>query len=264
MVSKLIIRTVLLGVVTLLSWAGWWTWSHQFENIAQKVMLLLIEGGVLLAAASLLVETFQSFGSLSAKKKSWKSVLFGYNFYQDGEVVRTCELFALRSVLLAIVALMASMCVVALWDAVKFLFNPHAVAVSWVDVGKFIAHVVGALASATAMIGGFEWLKKKNSGRNQIFQWVVGGLYWAGTMSIFLGVTAVLFIKDPTLLAMPLYWAFIYASDMSFLALLFLSAVLGLGYGLFKLAGRAILGLNQKFPGLVDAICPVQTIHFVE
>lgn len=267
MVSKLIIRTVLLGIIALLSWAGWWAWSNQFATIAQKIILLLVEGGVLLAATSLLVETFQSFGSLSVKKRGWRGVFFAYNFYEEGQAIRTCELFALRSVILAIVALMVAMCVVVLWEAVKFLFNPHAITVDLFEIGKFFAQLLNVAVSAGVMIGGFEWLSQKFANRSQLFVGIVSGLYWTVSASIFLGITAVAYFKDPTFIAMPFYWAFLYASGIIFLALLFLGAVIGLGYGLFWLAGKAILSLSQRFPILAEVynnICPVQTIHFVE
>ena len=50
-------RTVLALIITAMAVALWWTWTANFQNIAQRVALTLIEGGVLVAALSLLLES---------------------------------------------------------------------------------------------------------------------------------------------------------------------------------------------------------------
>lgn len=277
MFSRLIVRTVLAIVIALLFWAIGFNWtSPRFTNTAQRVTLSLVECGVLLAALSLLIESFLSFGNIKVRRGSWRYVFFGINafdFDEDGHrqgntlAVRTCELFALSSVLLAFTGLLTAVFLLMSWEAIKFLVNPHTLTINWNEVFTVMKAIFGGTFAALLLIWGSNYLAKKTAGKSLATQVVVLGSYWVVFMSLLAGFLITTAGYDKKFAAMPYYAAILYSSGFAFLVLSGVGVVLAISYGLFRLAGKAIVLLSGKFPVLEQVwnqICPLQTIHFVE
>ena len=254
----------------LLFWVIDWTWSAAFDNTAQRVVLFILEGGVLIASLSLLIESFTSFGRISVETSSKKFVLFGLNlFYEDGKktpvTVRTCELFAVRSMVLAMFSLVMITVVLLFWEMVKFLLNPHVPTVNFAElqyfgISSFCIFVLVAILYRYLVL-----LEKKVEQKTKAIRFLILGTYGLTSGSLVFG-----FILAPIVMEEfggSFYLGFIYATGIMLSLLLVLGAIVGLGYGLYRLAGKAIMFLSQRFPKLNDVwnlLCPVQTITFVE
>lgn len=271
MVSKVVVRSVLAAIAAVMLWTVWLTWlAPSRMNTAQKVALTVVESGVLLAALSLLVESFRSFGNISVNKKSFGYVFYGFSLLdesrgeKDVATARTCELFALRSVLLAFAGLVTAAFAAMLWSAAKFLLNPHALIINWSEVGKVVALIFGGSAVVIFLIAGHEFLHKKLEGK-KLARYAVVSSYWLVSASLLFGLLMA-FVPVPRLTSgMPLYLAILYFSGFALLFFSGLGAVIAIACGLFKLTGKAILSLSKRYPVLGEVwelVCPLQTIHF--
>lgn len=266
MLSRFIVRTVLLAILSGLSYLGWLTWTANLENIGQRIAATIVEAGVFLAALSLLIQSFISFGSATFRREDYKYYLWGIYMFDEKKPavnVRTCELFALRSVFLAFAGLLTAGFLCVLYGAVKaiilFLFSPHASVVEWSLILEILAMTAVALPAALLMTSGSKFLDKKLSDKHSIIKTLAQGIYWSVTGGMFLGITG----KMAKAIQEPLWLAILYGVGITVSLAACIGIVFLIGLGLYKLVGR----LSQKYSFLQSAwntICPVQTINFEE
>jgi hypothetical protein len=266
MIGKLVVRTVLVSIIIALVWALSWTWTAWFENTGQRVLLMILESGVLLAALSLLIESLLSFRNITVKRGTWRYILSGV-FILDVKRdisnvnVRTCELFAVRSVILAMSGLIMAMFLIVLYGAgkglVAFLLNPYMPTVNYTKLGIFVGLIVIGFGLAVLIWGIVEVLAKKIT--NKYYLAVTLALYGSVISGLVIG-TINLFIPAH---ALPFYFAALMGTGGTFLFVCSVGAVFGIGCGLYKLVGN----MNMRFPILGKAwnnFCPVQTVNFLD
>lgn len=272
MISRIFARTVLVAIVAVMVWLVGLTWSIQLGNISRQIFLIIIEGGVLLAALSLLIESFRSFGTITVNKNSPWYVLSGLYIFDEiskeekGDIIsaRTCELFMFRSLILAFIFLaLASVISVLVWavvEIIQFLYNPYIPTVSWVEiVSSLELFVPVALALGLLILGG-QSIEKKLANKKKFVRVMVLGLYWCVGIGTFLGFVIYLFTPGPgtpslyevVLIGISLSLAFVSISGMIF----------GIGYGLYRLVGKA----STRFPVLGNVwntLCPIHEIRVI-
>lgn len=172
MISRLVVRTVLVSIITALTGVLWWAWTADFENIAQRVLITIIAGSVMIATLSLLFESFLSFGTISVERRSWKYFLSGLYMFDKNKKTpsvnaRTCELFGVRSVTLSMFSVLTAMFLTILYQAAKaaalFLFDPHVPAINWHETLSVIGMIAVAIPSALLLFGGHMLILKKIS-----------------------------------------------------------------------------------------------------
>ncbi|KKT80924.1 MAG: hypothetical protein A3B99_03455 [Candidatus Yanofskybacteria bacterium RIFCSPHIGHO2_02_FULL_44_12b] len=264
MTGKLVVRTVLVSVIIVLVWALFWTWTAWFQNTGQRVGLTILEGGVLLAALSLLIESFLSFGNITVKRGTWRDILSGvYIFDEKKDIsninIRTCELFAVRSIMLAMLSMVAAMFLTTLYVAgeglVAFLLNPHMPTINYTEWGIYIGLGVVGFGLAVLTIGIAKLLEKKIT--NKYYRVVALALYGSVIFGLLIG-TCNLF--DP-INDLSFFLTVLTGAGAALLLVCFVGAIFGVGYGLYKLVGN----MSMRFPVLGKAwnnLCPVWTINF--
>lgn len=239
---------------------------------------MLIETGVGVAALSLLIESFLSFGriTVTSKNRWWNFLSGAYLLNHERKIqststieVRTCMLFTLRSIWLAALVLFTMMFVVSLYELgelgqilLLFLLNPHLPVVHWPKVIKYTVILILALLAIRPIIIGFELLEQKITGRHVITCWLILSLYGSVAFGLFWGLL-MKFLGDSPLTKEPLYLLIAGSIGMAFVLTSAAGIMVGIGLGLYKLVGK----LSQRYTWLASAfnqICPVQTIHFEE
>lgn len=268
MISRLIVRTVLVSIITALAGALWGTWTVNFQNISQPVALMIVESSVLLAALSLLFESFLSFGTISVERRSWKYFLSGlYILDEDRKSpsinTRTCELFGVRSVVLSVFSIMAAICVTFLYQILKtaalFLLKPSLLpAVNWGEKLQFVGLWVAVLPIAMLLNMVQMSIDKKIA--NKALSIVVSVFYWSAVFGIAMGVVSILI--DPNAFQnTSVFLLMLIGTGVGLGMASLIGAIFGLAYALYKFVGR----MSQRFPVLENVwnqLCPVQTVRF--
>ncbi len=284
MISKVIVRTVLVSITALILWAIWLTWSFKTNNvdhvIARKAILILMESGVLLAALSLLIESFLSFGNIVVSRNSLMYFLSGATFFDvDADAdkkpiasVRTCELFAFRSLVLASLGFFIVACTSVLYELVRniilLLRNQYVSTVSWAEISTTVITVVVGLLigvpTAMLVIKGHELIRNKVQHKHPAIRVTVLYLYFTLALGIMFGILKIMLFKnDIAFIGMPYYLIMLEIIGITFCLAIGLLIIVAIGYGLYRLAGKTI----NRFPILGAAwnqICPLQTVHFKE
>lgn len=277
MFSRVFVRTVLVAIVAAMIWALSWTWTAVgFQYMSPRVSLSIIEGSVLLAALSLLIESFLSFASLEIKRGNWRYFLFGFfliDFDEDTGTrlpnvnARTCAMFGARSFVLSIISLVMALIItvgfLAVEWAVSFLSNPYMPSIDWLVAGKYAGLFAGGFVVAVfvvkLIIQSIEWLIKKSRNTATIIQ----VLMWVLILSVLCGLLlSIIHIFSP-IDNSPLYEVFLMSIGACLIIAAFIGTILALGYGMYKLVGN----LSQKFPILQSAwnqICPVRSVTFLD
>lgn len=267
MISRLVTRTVLVSIITALVWALWWTWTAKFfQDTASRVELSIIESSVCLAALSLLIESFLSFGTISVKRGSWWHTFSGiYILDEDRKApsinARTCELFGVRSVILSMFSIMTAMSLTVLYQvakvAVLFLFNPYVPAINWHETLSTVGMLAVTIPLALLLFWGQTLILKKIG--NMAVKVVVSVLYWSVAFGVFMGImTASKPIND-----LPVYIVMLIGTGVMLGLASVVGAICSLGYLLYRAAGKA----SQRFPVLQNVwnqFCPIQTVRFLE
>lgn len=275
MISRLIVRTVLVVIIFLVFGAIWFTGLQSSGNNFQKSLTILIEAGVGVAALSLLIESFLSFSRITVKRNNrWWNFLSGAPLFNHERKVqststvkvRTCMLFALRSVWLAFLSFFTMILVAGLYEFGKilllFLLNPHLPVVHWPEVIKYTVMMILTLLAVWPVIIGVKLLEQKIAGLHIIPRFLIFNLCGSVVFGLFLGL--LIKFSDESLLAkMPLYWMIAESIGVVFVLISAAGIIVGIGLGLYKLVGK----LSQRYVWLASAynqICPMQTIHFEE
>lgn len=273
MVSRLITRTVLVSIMTALTWTLWWTWTAEFSNIygnhtAQRVALTVLESSVLLAALSLLFESFLSFGTISIKRGGWAYVLSGICLLEKNREAssintRTYELFGIRSVTLSILSMMSAICLGIIYQVgkavVSFFLNPHMPAVDWNEILWFVGLIAIAIPTMLLLLAGQTFIEKKVA--NRVARVLVSVFYWSATFGLAIGTTSI--FEPSGFRDMPNYLVMLMGTGVALAVVSFVGTVFGLGYAIYKLVGMA----SQRFPVLGNVwnqLCPVRTINFIK
>lgn len=273
MVSRLITRTVLVSIMTVLMWTLWWTWTAEFSNIhgnhtAQRVALTVLESSILLAALSLLFESFLSFGTITVQRRGWAYVLSGlYLFDKDRKIssinVRTCEKFGARSVVMAIFSVLTALGLTLIYQIGKaivlFSLNPYVPAINWPETFRFIGTLaVGIPFALLAVWGGILIVEKL---ANQVARTLVLTFYGSAVFGLFMGVIST--FEPSGFEDMSAYLVMLMGAGVALALASFVGTVFGLAYAIYKLVGM----VSQRFPILGNVwnqLCPVQTVNFLE
>jgi hypothetical protein len=273
MFSKIFVRSVLIAIVVATVWLLSWTWTTAgLQNLAQRVALSIIEGSILLASLSLLIESFISFVNLEVKRGSWRYRLYGFWLIDLDEDTnqrlpsvnsRTCAMFGARSFALSILTLFTAAILTSLFQIIKeiisFLFNPYVPPVDWLVAGKYTGLIVVGFIIAIFVIQYIEWLNKKLTDTAIVIQTTV----WILSASILFSLTMSIINIFAPIDNSPFYLMFFYGMMACLMLAAFVGTVLGLGFGIYKLAGQAA----KRYPVLESTwnqVCPVRTINFLD
>ena len=263
MVSRLIVRTVLALIITAMAVALWWTWTANFQNIAQRVALTLIEGGVLVAALSLLLESFLSFEEISVKRGSWRYFLSGLFMFDEDMTPSintwTCEMFGARSFVLSMFSLITAAFLTVLFQlarsVVLFLFNPHVPAINWNEALLVVGMFAVTIPLALLVFWGLTLIYNKI--HNTTIKFIVFVLYGSVVFGLLMGVMNVIQPIENT----PIYQIMLIATGVALGLVSIVGVIFGLGYAIYKVAGR----VGQRFPvfqTVWNQFCPVRTVRF--
>lgn len=268
MMSRLVTRVVLVSIISAVVWSLWWTWTAEFQDIAQRVALMVLESSVLLAALSLLLESFRSFGMIAVKRGGWAYTLFGlYMFDEDRKTssvnARTCELFGARSVVLSMLGIALTICLTLLYQSVKtvalFFLNPRVPAVNWSEALWFVGSIVIAIPVALLLLAGQTSIVKNVP--NRVVRVLVSVFYWSMTFGLAIGTAS---IFEPSGFGnTPAYMVMLMGMGTALVLASFIGTVFSLAYTIYNLVGK----MSQKFPVLGNVwnqLCPVQTVRFIE
>lgn len=271
MFSRVFVRIVLVAIIAAMAWSLSWTWTAaEFQNLAQRVALSIVESSVLLAALSLLIESFLSFTNLEVKRGSWKYFLFGFTLIDFDETtnqrlpsvnVRTCTMFGVRSFVLSVAALMTAMVItisfLAIRKIVLFFANPHMPSIDWLAAGAFVSLIAGGLIISVLFIAGIEWFNEKLANAHSAVRAMVWVLGLSVLFSLAMSVAHIISPIDNS----PLYVIFFTALWAALLIAAFIGVVLAISYGVYRSVGH----LSQKHSVLRHAwnqLCPIRTINF--
>ncbi len=263
MVSRLIVRMVLALIITAVAVALWWTWTANFQNIAQRVALTLIEGGVLVAALSLLLESFLSFEEVSVRRDSWRYFLSGLSVFDEENAssvhIRTCEMFGARSITLSVLSLLAAAFFTVMFQLAKsvvlFLLNPHVPAINWNETLSVVGMLVVTISLALLVFWGWTLMNKKIS--NMTVKVIVSVLYGSAFFGVLMGVMNVFQPIDDT----PVYLMMLMGMGVALGLASVVGIIFGIGYVIYKFGG----GVSQRFPvfqTVWNQFCPVRTVRF--
>src|SRR3989338_2284057 len=270
MFSKIFVRSVLVAIIAAMVWSLSKTWTtSEFQNLAQIVTLSIIESSVLLASLSLLIESFMSFVNLEIKRGDWRYRLYGFWLIDLDEDrlpsvnARTCAMFGARSFALSILTLFTAAILTSLFQIIKeiiqFLFNPYVPPVDWLVAGKYTGLIVVGFIIAIFVIQYIEWLNKKLTDTVIVIQTTV----WILSASILFSLTMSIINIFAPIDNSPFYLMFFYGMMACLMLAAFVGTVLGLGFGIYKLAGQAA----KRYPVLESTwnqVCPVRTINFLD
>lgn len=269
MISRVFVRTVLVAIITAMVWLVDLTWSIPFRVISHPILLTIIESAVLLAALSLLIESFRSFGVITVNRNSPWFVLSGLASLEvraneekkDLVSARTCELFMVRSLILAFSSIVAAMVISVLYlvivGAVQFLSDPHVPTINWGEIAKFVGVMVSVIIPASLLFWGWMVLDKKLAGRSSFVKGSVLNLYGVIGLGILLGTA--IFMTDGSVATPSLLMSILMAISLLLGIALASIAVVALAYGLYRLVGKT--SARYSILGNVwNTICPVRTI----
>lgn len=267
MISRLVTRTVLVSIITALMWSLQWTWTAEFQNV-ERVALTVLESSVLLAALSLLLESFLSFGKITVKRDSWTYILFGlYLFDGDRKTpsinARTCELFGVRSTVMAMFSIVTALCLTIMYQIGKatllFLLNPYILAVNWSEMLWFMETLAVVIIFGLLAVAGWVLIDRRFT--NRVVKTLILIFYGSAVFGLTMGVMSIFEPIESE--DMPAYLVMLMGTGVALAVASFGGIVFGLAYAIYKFVGK----ISQRFPSLGDVwnqLCPVQTINFLE
>ena len=272
MLSRFIVRTVLFAITIVLMWTTWLTLTtDMFQEVGSRVALTIIESGVLLAALSLLIESFRSFGTIVVDRNSYKYFLFAHfvlDFEEEKSTVdvRTCEVFATRSVAMAMLGLMTAGFLIMLYQLgawmILFFLNPYVPTVDWSEIAKGVLVFVAAASTALLVFGGYLLIYGYISDRHLLVRIIILGVYLSVSLGLVIGLLMI-FSGDPIYTDMPAYQIILISIGTLFGTASSVWATIAIGFRLYRLVGK----MSEKFPLLGNVwnqLCPIQKVHFVE